>query len=162
MIKIFGKIRYHWQPELSWFTIYWSIAISPFFIALSLLYEQVSLPFYFFSLVLWSLIMISLGCHRYFIIDDSEISVVSVTPFQSYRMKIADIKKVEVTKTTLQFDFGTKKSPIFQMRKWTKKYFLNALVLQEAFKGEVELLDSMIKVDYFDYYYKKPKKSPKW
>ena len=33
MIKIFGKYRYHWQPELSWLIIYWSLAITPIFIA---------------------------------------------------------------------------------------------------------------------------------
>ena len=36
MIKIFGKYRYHWQPELSWLIIYWSLAITPIFIAAAL------------------------------------------------------------------------------------------------------------------------------
>ena len=40
MIKIFGKMRYHWQPELSWSIIYWSIAVAPMFIGLSLLFER--------------------------------------------------------------------------------------------------------------------------
>ena len=31
MIKIFGKYRYHWQPELSWLIIYWSLAVTPIF-----------------------------------------------------------------------------------------------------------------------------------
>ncbi|CYY80914.1 membrane protein [Streptococcus suis] len=32
MIKIFGKIRYHWQPDLSWAIIYWSLTFTPIFI----------------------------------------------------------------------------------------------------------------------------------
>ena len=42
MIKIFGKMRYHWQPELSWSIIYWSIAVAPMFIGLSLLFLVMS------------------------------------------------------------------------------------------------------------------------
>ena len=44
MIKIFGKYRYHWQPELSWLIIYWSLAITPIFIAAALLFELYSVP----------------------------------------------------------------------------------------------------------------------
>ena len=38
------------------------------------------------------------------------------------------------------------------MRKWPKKYFLDALALHPAFKGEVELLDHMTNFDYFAFY----------
>ena len=44
MIKIFGKYRYHWQPELSWLIIYWSLAVTPIFIAAALLFELYSVP----------------------------------------------------------------------------------------------------------------------
>ncbi|MCY7184950.1 EbsA family protein, partial [Streptococcus gallolyticus] len=50
MIKIFGKMRYHWQPELSWSIIYWSIAVAPMFIGLSLLFERTKIPSQFFIL----------------------------------------------------------------------------------------------------------------
>lgn len=51
MIKLFGKVRYHWQPELSWSIIYWSIAVAPIFIGLSLLYERTEIPSRVFCLV---------------------------------------------------------------------------------------------------------------
>lgn len=40
MIKIFGKIRYHWQPDLSWAIIYWSLTFTPIFIGMTLLLEK--------------------------------------------------------------------------------------------------------------------------
>ena len=39
------------------------------------------------------------------------------------------------------------------MRKWPKKYFVNALALNEYFKGEVELVDNFTHIDYFEAYY---------
>ena len=45
------------------------------------------------------------------------------------------------------------------MRKWPKKYFLDALALHPDFKGEVELLDHMTNFDYFAFY-EESKKSP--
>ena len=36
MIKIFGKVHYHWQPDLSVLVTYWSIAVIPVFIGLAL------------------------------------------------------------------------------------------------------------------------------
>ena len=38
------------------------------------------------------------------------------------------------------------------MRKWPKKYFLDALVLNPYFQGEVELVDNLINLDYFEVY----------
>ena len=40
----------------------------------------------------------------------------------------------------------------FYMRKWPKKYFLDALALHPDFKGEVELMDYMTNFDYFAFY----------
>ena len=45
------------------------------------------------------------------------------------------------------------------MRKWPKKYFVNALALNGHFKGEVELVDNLTHVDYFELYYAQPKKT---
>ena len=44
MIKIFGKVHYHWQPDLSILVTYWSIAVIPVFIGLALMYESSSVP----------------------------------------------------------------------------------------------------------------------
>lgn len=38
------------------------------------------------------------------------------------------------------------------MRKWPKKYFLDALAVNPYFKGEVILMDNLIKLDYFEAY----------
>ena len=66
MIKIFGKIRYHWQPEFSWGIIYWTMAFTPLFIALSLLLEKLKMSTLFFVLVSLSVLMCLLGSRRYF------------------------------------------------------------------------------------------------
>ena len=54
MIKIFGKVHYHWQPDLSILVTYWSIAVIPVFIGLALMYESSSVP----TLVLFSFFFI--------------------------------------------------------------------------------------------------------
>ena len=105
MIKIFGKVHYHWQPDLSILVTYWSIAVIPVFIGLALMYESSSVP----TLVLFSfflfMVLLAIGVHRYC------------------------------------------------MRKWPKKYFINALALNPYFKGEVILTDNFIHVDYYEMYY---------
>ena len=67
MIKIFGKVHYHWQPDLSILVTYWSIAVIPVFIGLALMYESSSVP----TLVLFSfflfMVLLAIGVHRYFI-----------------------------------------------------------------------------------------------
>ena len=70
MIKIFGKYRYHWQPELSWLIIYWSLAITPIFIAGVLLFELYSVPSHILMLFTIFVALFGLGFHRYFIIED--------------------------------------------------------------------------------------------
>ena len=51
MIKIFGQLRYHWQPDLSLLIIYWSLSVIPIFIGFAFLFESSEVPF----LVLFSL-----------------------------------------------------------------------------------------------------------
>ena len=137
MIKIFGKYRYHWQPELSWLIIYWSLAITPIFMMLFTIFVA----------------LFGLGFHRYFIIEDHGIlRIVSFNIFKPRKVKISDIEKVEVIKTGLCLIFKNGKKRQFYMRKWPKKYFLDALALHPDFKGEVELLDHMTNFDYFAFY----------
>ncbi|VTS13698.1 EbsA family protein [Streptococcus pseudoporcinus] len=152
MIKIFGKIRYHWQPELSWSIIYWSIAISPIFIGLSLLYENTNIPSRVFVLFFIFIILVGIGLHRYFLIEEGGIlKIVSLRLFGPRKLAISDITKVEVTKSTVTI-CTSDKNYLFYMRKWPKKYFLDALVINPYFKGEVILVDNLINLDYFEYY----------
>ncbi len=59
MIKIFGKYRYHWQPELSLLIIYWSLAITPiFYCGGPSLFELYSVP----SHILMLFTIFSLPC----------------------------------------------------------------------------------------------------
>ncbi|EFR44245.1 EbsA family protein [Streptococcus pseudoporcinus] len=152
MIKIFGKIRYHWQPELSWSIIYWSIAISPIFIGLSLLYENTNIPSRVFVLFFIFVILVGVGLHRYFLIEEGGIlKIVSLRLLGPRKLAISDISKVEVTKSTVTI-CTSDKNYLFYMRKWPKKYFLDALVINPYFKGEVILVDNLINLDYFEYY----------
>ncbi|HGA1267642.1 TPA: EbsA family protein, partial [Streptococcus suis] len=70
MIKIFGKIRYHWQPDLSWAIIYWSLTFTPIFIGMALLLEKLQVSRLFILLVSLFAVLVVLGLHRYFEIKD--------------------------------------------------------------------------------------------
>ena len=94
MIKIFGKYRYHWQPELSWLIIYWSLAVTPIFIAAALLFELYSVPSHILMLFTIFVALFGLGFHRYFIIEDHGIlRIVSFNIFRPRKVKISDIEK---------------------------------------------------------------------
>ena len=138
MIKIFGKVRYHWQPEMSVLVIYWSLSVIPIFIGLALMYESSSVP----TLVLFSFFLFMV------------LLAITANPFTPIKIDISTIEKLEVTKTSITLHFtGKSRSRTFCMRKWPKKYFVNALALNEHFKGEVELVDNLTLLDYFEVYY---------
>ena len=105
--------------------------------------------------------LFGLGFHRYFIIEDHGIlRIVSFNIFKPRKVKISDIEKVEVIKNMVYVSsLKNGKKRQFYMRKWPKKYFLDALALHPDFKGEVELLDHMTNFDYFAFY-EESKKSP--
>ncbi len=154
MIKIFGKIRYHWQPELSWSIIYWSIAFMSLFIGLILLQESSS--FSNISLTLFALfvLMAIIGVHRFFVIGEEKLYIASANPFTTKKIPISSIEKISVT--YLNIRLITDKHPngqVYHMRKWPKKYFINDLARNPHFKGEVELTDHLIELDYFEEYY---------
>ena len=82
MIKIFGKVHYHWHPDLSILVTYWSIAVIPVFIGLALMYESSSVP----TLVLFSfflfMALLAIGVHRYFTIyEDGILRIITANPF---------------------------------------------------------------------------------
>ncbi|HFH9837332.1 TPA: EbsA family protein [Streptococcus suis] len=160
MITIFGRIRYHWQPELSWAIIYWSLTITPVFISLSLLLEKARISITILILFLVFIVLFGTGLHRYFVIEESQLRISSANPFISRKIEIASIDKIEVTHLSIQI--YSKEFPdgkIFYMRKWPKKYFINALALNTYFSGEIVLTDHLVKVDYFEEYYSKKDES---
>ena len=59
---------------------------------------------------------------------------------------------MEVTKSTVTLYVKNQNKRTFYMRKWPKKYFIDALVVDPAFQGEVVLVDNLIKLDYFKIY----------
>ncbi|TCD46509.1 EbsA protein [Streptococcus sp. X16XC17] len=154
MIKIFGKIRYHWQPELSWSIIYWSLALIPALAGFILLLEKLKISLLILALIGLSLIMIAVGLHRYFSIKEDTLYIADANPFKDCKIPISSIEKIAVT--YLSIAFYTKEWPegkIYYMRKWPKKYFVNTLAINPYFQGEVELTDHLIQQDYFETYY---------
>ena len=161
MIKIFGKIRYHWQPDLSMLITYWSLSVIPVFIGLALMYEGSSIPTVVrFSFFLF-MALLAVGVHRYFTIyDDGILRIITANPLTPIKVPISSIEKVEVTKNSIKLIFNDgSRSRTFCMRKWPKKYFINALALNDHFKGEIELTDNFIHVDYYQLYYADNEKS---
>ena len=161
MIKIFGKIRYHWQPDLSMLITYWSLSVIPVFIGLALMYESSNIP----TVVLFSfflfMALLAVGVHRYFTIyDDGVLRIITANPLTPIKVPISSIEKVEVTKNSIKLIFNDgSRSRTFCMRKWPKKYFINALALNDHFKGVIELTDNFIHVDYYQLYYANNEKS---
>lgn len=154
MIKIFGKIRYHWQPELSWLIVYWSLSLTPLFIGLSLLFEKANIPMVIFLLFGVVMILFGIGFRRYFTIEEEDLVITYANPLKKKTIPIASIQKVEVTFLYIKlFADAFSEGTIFYMRKWPKKYFVNDLVRNLHFQGEVELTDHMIQQDYFQEYY---------
>ncbi len=160
MIKIFGRIRYHWQPELSWAIIYWSLAITPVFISLSLLYERAKISMTILVLFLLFMTLFGLGIHRYFTIEEEELWIAAANLWHNRKILLASIEKIEVTYLSIQiFSTDFPNGKIFYMRKWPKKYFINDLARNPYFSGEIVLKDHLIKIDYFDEYYADKTKS---
>lgn len=155
MIKIFGQVRYHWQPQLSILIIYWSLSLVPIFLGLALMYESSQIPMVVLSSFVLFMILMGIGFHRYFTIYESgTLRIISANPFQPSKLAIDQIKKIEVTKTSITlYLFGHEKGRTYYMRKWPKKYFVNALALNPHFRGEVVLTDHLIHLDYYEVYY---------
>lgn len=154
MIKVFGKIRYHWQPELSWAVIYWSLSVTPVLLGLSLLYERAKIPIAILLLFLLFVVLFGIGMHRYFVIEGDQLRISSANPFKKCTIPLHSISKIEVD--YLSICLYSEKFPtgqIFYMRKWPKKYFVNDIARNEHFQGEVELTDHLIRLDYFETYY---------
>lgn len=141
--------------------MYWSITFIPIFIAMSMFREQVSVPWVGLTFIAIFMTFVGLGFHRYFIIsEDNKLWIISFNIFRPLKVDIASIKRVEVTKSTLALIFTNGKSRLFYMRKWPKKYFLDDLALNSAFKGDVELLDHSESLDYFKLYQNDKKEKP--
>ncbi|HEL9634609.1 TPA: EbsA family protein [Streptococcus suis] len=160
MIKIFGKIRYHWQPELSWGIIYWSLTFIPLFMSMTLLLEKLRVSGIFLLLIFLFLLLVILGLHRYFEIKENQLRIVSANLFAIQDIEIAQITKVEVSYIAVRiFSNEFPAGKVYHMRKWPKKFFVNHLALHPAFSGEVVLSDHLLKQDYFEIYYAKKAKS---
>ena len=161
MIKIFGQLRYHWQPDISILVIYWSLSVIPIFIGLSLMYESSDVPTVVLFLLFLFMVLLGVGVHRYFTIYENGIlRIITANPFTPSKIEIAKIRKIAVTKTSVTLYIeGKEKGRTFCMRKWPKKFFVNDLALNKYFKGEVELVDNLTHIDYFETYYAKPKNS---
>ena len=161
MIKIFGQLRYHWQPDISILVIYWSLSVIPIFIGLALMYESSDVPTVVLFLLFLFMVLLGVGVHRYFTIYENGIlRIITANPFTPSKIEIAKIRKVAVTKTSITLDIeGKEKGRTFCMRKWPKKFFVNDLALNKYFKGEVELVDNLTHINYFETYYAKPKNS---
>ncbi|HFI0106628.1 TPA: EbsA family protein [Streptococcus suis] len=156
MIKIFGKIRYHWQPDLSWAVIYWSLTFLPLFISMTLLLEKLRVSRLFILLLSVFIVMVILGSHRYFELKEEDLRIASANPFAVQKIKISNITKIEVSYLAIRiFSVELPDGQVYHMRKWPKKYFINHLAIRNDFKGEIILIDHLIKQDYFEEYYAK-------
>lgn len=153
MIKVFGKYRYHWQPELSFTMIYWCLSVTPIFISLALLYEDTSISTSSFILFIIFVLLVWIGFQRYFEISDDKDLLLSrgLVPGYAGKTVISNISKIQVSKRAIIiFSDKSINGKIYYMRKWPKKYFVDSLATNPYFEGELELIG---KTDhYFNIY----------
>lgn len=149
MIKFLGKIRYHWQPELSWSITYWSITIACVFFSLAVLYEQTSIPAYFFTLFTLFVVLVGLGFHRYFLIEKDKLKVICLSPFKKRNVLISSIERIDVTKSSITILTREGQKHFYYMRKLPKHYFLDAIAVHPKFGGEINVSSEIIDLDYF-------------
>ena len=158
MIKIFGKLRYHWQPELSITVTYWCLSIAPIFISLALLYENTKISRSSFILFIIFIVLVWIGFQRYFEISEDKDLLLSrgLVPGYAGKTVISSISMIKISKRAIIiYTNRNVKGKIFYMRKWPKKYFVDSLVKNAYFKGEFELIG---KTDhYFNTYQDDPK-----
>lgn len=143
MIKVFGKFRYHWQPELSFTVIYCCLSITPIFISLVLLYENTSISTSSFILFIIFVLLVWIGFQRYFEISEDKDILFSrgLVPGYAGKTVISSISKIQISKRAIIiYSEKATKGKIFYMRKWPKKYFVDSLVTTPHFKGEIELI----------------------
>ncbi|HFI0057383.1 EbsA family protein [Streptococcus suis] len=160
MIRLFGKLRYHWQPDFATSMIYWSLSLVPLFLGLSLILERSRQVFIIFLLLFTTIVLAILGSHRYFLIEDENLYIASANLFKNKKIDIASISKVKVNYLSISICRRNEAEELtFCMRKWPKKYFINALALHPKFQGEIELVDHLVKQDYFEVYYSDEAKS---
>ncbi|MCH4169177.1 MAG: EbsA family protein [Streptococcaceae bacterium] len=133
MIKIFGKIRYHWQPELSISIIYWSVTFSLIFLAMILTLEKTQISSTAFIIFALFLALVSLGFHRYFLLTDKgELKIMAIRPKNRLVIKLSSIEKIQVgSKGIILFIPDYSKGRIFYMRKWHREPFIEALLKAE-------------------------------
>ena len=133
----------------------------PIFIGLSLMYESSDVPTVVLFLLFLFMVLLGVGVHRYFTIYENGIlRIITANPFTPSKIEIAKIRKIAVTKTSITLYIeGKEKGRTFCMRKWPKKFCVNDLALNKYIKGEVELVDNLTHIDYFETYYAKPKNS---
>ena len=158
MIKIFGKLRYHWQPELSITITYWCLSIAPIFISLALLYENTKISRSSFILFIIFVVLVWIGFQRYFEISDDKDLLLSrgLVPGYAGKTVISSISKIKISKRAIIiYTNHNVKGKIFYMRKWPKKYFVDTLTTNPFFQGEVELIAHID--HYFDSYSKDKK-----
>src|SRR5574337_994953 len=155
MIKIFGKLRYHWQPELSITVTYWCLSIAPIFISLALLYENTKISRSSFILFIIFIVLVWIGFQRYFEISEDKDLLLSrgLVPGYAGKTVISSISKIKISKRAIIiYDDRTSKGRIFYMRKWPKKYFIDTLIINPNFKGELILIGQIDQ--YFNSYLK--------
>ena len=142
-----GNLNYLGQLSIG--QLPWRQCLSAYHYCLSGQKYQVN----FFILFAIFIVLVGLGFHRYFVIEDNgRLRIVSLNPFRKSSVAIAQIKKIEVNKSGIIIKIKNQPDRIFYMRKWPKKYFLDALAVHPDFFGEVELIDNFIKLDYFEVY----------
>jgi len=141
MIKVFGKIRYHWQPDIALSIAYWSLTISIFFIGWVLTFERTHV--YWLTFVVWAIFLFFcvLGMHRHFWIEDNKefLHIVSLWGKHRADIPISSITKILVSSHGVvifsdRWDHGR----IYYMRKGHRKPFIKDITNRSTFNAEIE------------------------
>lgn len=146
MIKIFGKIRYHWQPDIALSIVYWCFTFSIGFVGIIFTLENTHIYWFTFFFIFIFLILCVLGMHRHFWIEEDKGQLHIVSLWWGHRINIAisSITKLLVSPHGVVIFSGKwENGRIYYMRRWHREPFIKDLINQPSFCGELENIEKI-------------------
>lgn len=133
--------KYHWQPEISRFVIYWSYTIGLLCLGIIIQLEKIKFNWLTIVLVLVSFLFILNGWLKYFMITERHLYQYCLNPKIKRRILIKNIKSISVGShgftLTIKHFKGKMDRNIFLMRKKTLRVFLTEIAAHSEFKGQI-------------------------
>ncbi|MGX6977831.1 EbsA family protein [Vagococcus elongatus] len=133
--------KYHWQPEISRFVIYWSYTLGLLCFGIIIQLEKIKFNWLTIALICVSLAFILNGWMKYFILTERHLCQWCINPKIKRKVMIKNIESISVGShgftLTIKHFKGKIDRNIFLMRKKTMEKFLADVASHSEFKGQI-------------------------